>query len=84
VPQSRVRVALYRTPAQPSDSWAGWDHIAHNGVVDSKKREKRKEGRDRDVVDVVESKDRCNREIQAYCINAAIFIAHVRVLHLAT
>jgi len=59
VPQSRVRVALYRTPAQPSDSWAGWDHTAHNGVIDSKKREKRKKGRNRNVA---KNKDRCNKE----------------------
>lgn len=52
MPQSRVRIALCRTPAQPSDSWAGWDHIAYNGVADSKKRErrdrKRKKGRERE------------------------------------
>lgn len=47
-----MRVALCRTPAQPSDSWSGWDHIAYNGVADSKKRErrerKRKKGTERE------------------------------------
>jgi len=41
-----------RAPAKQSDNWAGWNHIAYNGVADSKKRErkerKRKEERERE------------------------------------
>lgn len=37
-----------RTCAHPPDSWARWDHIAHNGVADSKKREKGKAKRERE------------------------------------
>lgn len=34
-----------RAPAKQSDSWAGWDHIAYNGVADSKKRERKERKR---------------------------------------
>lgn len=71
---------LCRAPAQLSDSWARWDHIAYNGVADSEetrkgeekgqRAEERKGKRDAAAL-VGVRKDRCNmtgREIEASLI----------------
>lgn len=74
MPQSRVRIALCRTPAQPSDSWAGWDHIAYNGVADSKKRERRERKRKKGKRKGEEERQRRGRE----CIRTDAIEEHGR------
>jgi len=44
---SRACRVIRRTCATESDSWARWDHMAHNGVADAKKRPERQRERER-------------------------------------